>query len=127
MVSEANENHGCIKRTAVLLSGGGRSLLGSRFRGLLDSSAVVEFGRKLLATRLDCTELVLEAGSSAGAVELGHQAIVLSTQDNTGSVHGSDHAGDLVEREGLGLAFFLGCHFVWWVFRVRCVVGWGRL
>lgn len=67
---------GRIKRTVALLSSGGRSLLGGRYRGLLDSSAVVEFGRKLLATRLDRTELVLEPGNSAVAVELGHQAVV---------------------------------------------------
>lgn len=72
----------------------------------------------MLATRLDSSELVLEAGCGACAIELSHQAVVLSTEGNTGSVHGCDHASDLVKREGLGLSLFLGCHVDWSAFRM---------
>ena len=61
---------------------------------------------------------MLEAGGGATAVELSHQAIVFGTEDNTGGVHGRDHASDLVEGEGLGLGLFLGSHVEWRVFRL---------
>ena len=98
-----------MKRTATLLASGGFSLVRGLW-SLRSGSAVVELSRKLLATCLDGAELMLETGSSAGAVKLRHEGVVLSTEDNSGSVHGCDHASDLVEREGLGLGLFLRSH-----------------
>lgn len=72
----------------------------------------------MLATRLDSTELVLEAGCGACAIELSHKAVMFGTEGNTGSVHGCDNASDLVKREGLGLSLFLGCHVDWPAFRM---------
>lgn len=106
----------CIQRTAALLSSGGRSLV-LRFRGRLDSSAVTKLSGKLLATGLDGAELVLKAGCGAGSIELSHQAVVLGAEDNTSSVHGGDHTGDFVEREGLSLGLLLRRHVDWRLFR----------